>query len=562
MTILIALALLAGFLTVDAIVSAIRRRLKRRRAEERLRAEWGRTKPDAGLGEPVGCLHLEARDEVGDSIDEQTWADLDLDRVFAFLDRTESALGREVLYHRLRSTTHSQDALRSFDSVVDWFRANVGTRQALQFAFASSGKRTDNSVWELPLEPIAPPPRWIFVCPILTTVMVASTLGGFVYALLWLVPLGGVVLGLALRAKLYWYILPLVARFQSTGRMLRTARDVAKILPPEDMASKALLARLPALSKVSRIATWIGRDPLRGDLGSLFWEYVNLAFCVDGNVLWFGIREVSHRQRQIREVAEILGEFDAAIAVASVRAGLQTWTRPTFAAQGTEVMLDDLQHPLVDGCLPNSVHFGPPDGVLVTGANMTGKSTFLRTVGVNVVLAQSLYTVCGTRYEAPWLRVRSSISTADDLSAGKSLYQQEVEHVISLMTEAGTDETTLCLFDEMFRGTNSIDRISASVAVLRYLARSRLASARVGRCLVIAATHDLELVALLTPDYDVFHFGDEMGEEGPRFDYTLKPGPATTRNAIALLQFLGAPQEVVADALASAGKRSASPERN
>ena len=92
-----------------------------------------------------------------------------------------------------------------------------------------------------------------------------------------------------------------------------------------------------------------------------------------------------------------------------------------------------LRHPLVDDAVPNSIALAPPHGVLVTGSNMSGKSTFLRTVGVNVVLAQSINTCLARAYEAPVYQVRSCIGRADDLIAGKSYYLVEVESVLALV---------------------------------------------------------------------------------------------------------------------------------
>jgi DNA mismatch repair ATPase MutS len=104
----------------------------------------------------------------------------------------------------------------------------------------------------------------------------------------------------------------------------------------------------------------------------------------------------------------------------------------------------------------------------------------------------------------------------------------------------------------MFRGTNAADRIAASADVLRYLASARDGNSTRGagkaadrdRCLVLAATHDLELVGLLDGRFAPYHFGDRITDTGLEFDYLLHPGPTTSRNALALLRLLGAPPEI------------------
>lgn len=192
-----------------------------------------------------------------------------------------------------------------------------------------------------------------------------------------------------------------------------------------------------------------------------------------------------------------MGELDAAISTASFRAGRHDWTRPSFRQPGAPAELTDVRHPLLLDAVPNSVSLAPGRGVLITGSNMSGKSTFSGTVGVTAVLAQ-------------------------------------------------TSAPHLFLLDELFRGTNAVERIAAGQAVLLELVSD---SSRPNLHVVLAATHDGELVDLLPKSYSAFHFGDTVGPDGLIFDRQLRPGPATTRNAIALLRLHGASQDLIRSAL-------------
>ena len=210
----------------------------------------------------------------------------------------------------------------------------------------------------------------------------------------------------------------------------------------------------------------MSRDPLTtGEPAGALLEYLNLLFLMDANALYFASRELKSRRLHLLRVIEVVGEIDAAIAVASVRAGVKDWTRPRFVAVDTLVALSDLRHPLVDEAVPNSIALAPPHGVLVTGSNMSGKSTFLRTVGVNVVLAQTINTCLARAYQAPVYQVRSCLGRADDLLAGKSYYLVEVESILSLVLVSDRTEPHLFLLDELFRGTNAVERIAAGEAV-------------------------------------------------------------------------------------------------
>jgi hypothetical protein len=562
-----------GAIALVAVGSSLHQRKKRRAVRDRLRADWGHPKNVARDLPLVASYHQAVSADGAGAVGDRTWQDLDLDAVFRFLDRTESSVGCQSLYHRLRSTAHSPQDLAAFDEIVEALRYDEETRLDVQIAVRALAGNSTFWLWSLVLEPIEPLPRWAVIYPLfamamaLLIVLTAVLRGPFL-----LLAVVGLVGGAALRARFGRRLVPLMEPFADMVRLLAVAKRLGRLdRLPAGMRAR-LAERLPALARLRRSAGWLGRAQTASlDLGGLAIEYLNLLFCLDANAAMIGARELRAHQADVHRVLLAVGELDAALSVASMRDGNDAWTRPVFAPDDEPVVFTDVRHPLLRNAVANSVTLGPPAGLLVTGANMTGKSTFLRTVGVNVVLAQTINTVFASAYHAPWLSVESCISPTDDLQAGKSYYQAEVETLVAMLAATGSPGSRLYLFDELFRGTNTLDRIGAASAVLGYLVRraapgrgtsdvaqgsSRAADVAQGfspvsanRCLVIAATHDLELVSLL-PDYAVVHFADQLTDAGLHFDYVLRPGPTTTRNAIALLGVLGAPKEVVADALA------------
>jgi DNA mismatch repair ATPase MutS len=264
--------------------------------------------------------------------------------------------------------------------------------------------------------------------------------------------------------------------------------------------------------------------------------------------VYFGIRDLSRHKGSLIRATAAAGDVDAAISVASFRAGRRDWTAPDFRDATTELI--ELRHPLVDDAVPNSITVRPGRGVLVTGSNMSGKSTFLRTVGVNAILAQTISTCLAREYRAPVFHVRSCIGRADDLLAGKSYYIVEVGALLELVRASDDAMPHLFLLDELFRGTNAIERIAGGQAVLQQLLLASTGAAKPH--IVLAATHDQELVDLASGTFDAYHFGDSIGPDGLVFDHQLRHGPATTRNAIALLRLHGAPHALVTQAVMTA----------
>jgi DNA mismatch repair ATPase MutS len=294
----------------------------------------------------------------------------------------------------------------------------------------------------------------------------------------------------------------------------------------------------------------MSRDPLAmGDIAGSFYEYLNLTLMLDANALLVGAHALGMRRDALVRVSEWIGEIDLALNVAWLRADGRAWCTPTCAMPGSPVAIAGAWHPALAAPVANSVRIAPGAGIVITGSNMSGKSTFLRTVGVSVVLAEALNMCPAAEYSAPRLAVRTCIGRADDIASGQSYYLAEVRAVLEIMRAAREPGAHLFLFDELFRGTNTVERLAAGEAVLRELVGR---NGRLEAPSVIVATHDGELVAMLSERFAPFHFRETIAADGLAFDYTMRPGAATTRSALALLELEGAPPALIAAARARA----------
>ena len=175
--------------------------------------------------------------------------------------------------------------------------------------------------------------------------------------------------------------------------------------------------------------------------------------------------------------------------------------------------------------------------MLITGSNASGKSTYLKTAALSAVMAQSLCTVPAESYRANAFHIYSSMALRDDLLAGESYYIVEIKSLKRILDSIHTQSPVLCVVDEVLRGTNTVERIAASSQVLRALQADNV--------LCLAATHDIELCELLAESYRMFHFEEQVDDREMSFDYVLRPGKATSRNAINLLRFMGFDETIV-----------------
>ena len=530
----------------------------RARAVARLRAEWGqRSNREYRLDAIAASHRSRAAGEGGAVLDDRTWNDLHLDDVFAVWDRTMSTLGQHALYHRLRGVPAGRH-LESFEALVTRMAEDAPARERAQLALGRLTDLRGYDLWWLGQRDVLPPQRWHVTFPLLAllTLGVAVALP-FRLSLIPLLLLM-IAVNVAVRNATDRHVRDVAATFRQLAPVIAVGQALGFLDGPDiDPLVAPLRAEAPGLNRLKTIARWVSGDPFMlsvqpgpfavvgTDLVSVVYDYLNLIFLLDVNGVYFGAGELRARGAAVLRVMAAAGDVDAAISVASYRASHDGWTRPRFLPPGAEATLTDVWHPLVDQAVPNSIVMPSGRGVLVTGSNMSGKSTFLRTVGVNAVLAQTIHTCLAVEYAAPMFHVRSCIGRSDDLLSGKSYYIVEVESLIALVQASQGEAPHLILLDELFRGTNAVERIAAGQAVLREL----VTGGGTTRHVVIAATHDGELVDLLPELFAAVHFGDSVVDEGMVFDHRLKPGKATSRNAIALLRMNGAPPRMVRDAL-------------
>ncbi|MEP6999495.1 MAG: hypothetical protein ABI969_03390, partial [bacterium] len=448
------------------------------------------------------------------SLPDRTWADLDLDLVFQRIDRTASWPGQHLLYARLRREDHSEDDLLRFDAGASCLVSDAALRDRIRATTTMLNHRPASRLpalfgGALPALPFAA--RFTPLLTVASVAMLATTLW---HPVMILGVLACTIANIVVRLVLQTRIDPFLPALRSLEPMLRVARTLSAIDARELAAqTTALRVEMARLEWIGRAARWLAFEA-GGDLAGMIYTYINLLLLADVSAFAWSAGAIRARRATIRQMYEAIGELDAMMSVATLRSEARTWCRPEFmVSRERTFVLTAITHPVLDDPVPNSLTL---DGrnIVLTGSNMSGKSTFIRTVGVNAVIARTIHTVFAEAWRSPKLAVRSSIGRADSLLEGKSYYRAEVDAVGALFTSPATDQR-LILIDELFRGTNSIERIAAAQAVLAELDR--------GDSIVIVATHDVELLQLL-PDFGSYHFREEVHDGALTFDYHLHPG--------------------------------------
>lgn len=479
------------------------------------------------------------------ALDDRTWKDLDLDEVFGALDSTESEPGRQYLYHLLRTPQLSSEPLERREQLLGRLATDAALTKRIQTPLSRLQHPRAGDLVHLALGALPARPRYWPLFPILTVTSVTSLV---LFLTIW-PPAFAVWLGVCLLNL--WVQLsykPRLKRFVPAIRELPAFIAVGDALGALDIPealeqTTSLRDGSRKLGGLRRAAKWLVFEPEEGnELTASVYEYVNLLFLLDVNAFVFTIERLRASQRTMQEMFEALGYLDAMQSVSRWRATLPCWTTPRFIPASKVLEVEALYHPLVADAVPNSLDVEDAS-VLITGSNMSGKTTFVRALGVSAILAQTFHTVCAGAWRAPMVRVRTSIGRADSITEGKSYYLAEVESVAALVHAKVDDAQHLFLLDEIFRGTNTTERVAAGFAVLSYLDR--------GLDIVVVATHDIELIDLLGDRYATRHFREQIADGQMTFDYRIHDGTSSSHNAIALLQVAKLPADLVAEAVAT-----------
>jgi len=291
----------------------------------------------------------------------------------------------------------------------------------------------------------------------------------------------------------------------------------------------SILKRIKGIDRGTRLIGFI-------NMWAGLFEPLSVLFLLEESA-YYSISDKIREEKQILlDLYYLVGEIEALISISGYEHDLrEQYVRPVFTKNITLNIVDGI-HPLIDNAIANSINI-KSGGIVLTGTNMAGKSTFLRMLGVNIILAQSFYFVLAKEYQAPFFNIVSSISPSDDITKGKSFFMAEVESILRIIKALENDVPVFCPIDEIFRGTNPIERIAMSAEILTYINH--------GKSISIVATHDRELVDILKENYEFYYFSEKVDtNKGLSFDYKIKKGISQTRNAIKLLEYMCYPKEI------------------
>lgn len=543
-----------------------RKKEERKKRRERRNREFG-TDPTQLPGnvrtqnrlDEIGIYYEETKDDLTQAqIDAVTWNDLDMDEVFLRVNHTRSYIGEQVLYRRLHGVGDAAqsaamkgqtDDLQTIPSMVRWeqnvayFMEHPEQREKLEEALEGIGKTRED--YYLPMflknaQCLRVEHLWLY--RLLQLVLLVSVILGILTE-------NPVFLGMLIATALinisiytlskekyevYLYALGSVKQLINFSRMLMQKEEWR-----ERYVTKEVEQAVRALETLSRkIGNYQGkkRGVLTGDVVFVFWDYLMGASLWDITVFGHIIKLIDGKLEELLTLYEAVGEIDMEISVASFRKSLPGYCVPELKTDSL-LIAKGVYHPLLKNPVCND--FIPQKNCMITGANASGKSTFIKAIAVNAILAQTIHTAAAEEFTMQPMQVITSMAVRDDIMSGESYYIKEVGYLKRIVEAAANTDgmPVFCVIDEILRGTNTKERIAASEAVCRYLTKHR--------CLAVVATHDMELVERLAEQYESYYFTSDIRDEDIYFDYKIHAGYGKNRNAIKLLSYMKFPEEIV-----------------
>ncbi len=480
------------------------------------------------------------------ALDDDVCKDIDLDDLFGYSNRCITPVGELMLYDRFRQMKRSRryvDDERDISQIIE----DDDFRTKIEAALSAVNLKKGISVSEL-LNMSVQIGRWhkfSWLIPLLELAVFGLLLVFLPPAAVIFFAVGVLTLNVCLHYANKSYVDMYIRPLMQLDRLRQASVKLSETDRFNDLQNVNLsIKNLAKLSRRLRIFSLNGI--LESDFMAMFYiliELVKILLCIEPIKTYAILKKMDDVSKDSRTLLEYVGDWDVLYSIASFRNWMDScafvWSLPNFASQHKTLKADAIYHPLINNCVPNSIQIDK--SVIITGSNMSGKSTFLRTLAVNIVSSYALNMCFASSMTLPECRLHSVLSVSDNLDEGKSYYMSEVLRIRSIVDKCSSsdDHTTDFVFiDEIFKGTNTVERISIADAVIRYLSSLE-------NTIAVVSTHDIELARGLDTTLDTYHFNETIDSEQIRFSYRLIPGVVYTRNAISLLRLCGYPSSIL-----------------
>mgnify|MGYP000949309905 CR=1 FL=1 len=531
---------LTGFIIAILVIHHVNKGRTKKKIEE-IRTGWSNPKKESFDFDSISKYADTIKESKFHRLTNQTIEDIDFYGLFAFIDRTTSKVGQQFLYKKLLEPT--SNTTDQSEGLISLFSTDKQLREEVQLELIKLNNNGAYNISSLLKDKLLEKPKWFNLLILDITIVAGLMALSFKFPVLVI----ALIVPVTLNMFLHYWNKNNTFQFLKSFPQLNNLINVSKVLVKkgDQFYDKSIEDGVLNLKSFQQKIALINFDNGTGiqselsQLGTYLTELIKAIFLIEVFTLFRLTKELENKKASIQLLFDYVGGIDSSISVASLRAGNIKTCIPTFVSCSKEFHAKGIFHPLIEDCVKNDLLINGKS-ILITGSNMSGKSTFLRTLAINSLLAQTIYTCFADEFTSPILKQFSSIRIDDNLFDGKSYYFQEVNIMGSLLEQVESPHQNLFILDEVFIGTNTIERIASAKAILSYLNRKEN--------IVVVSTHDIELADMLDNEYDLYHFTETVENNELHFDHRIKAGQLRTRNAIKILELSNYPVDVISEA--------------
>ena len=474
-----------------------------------------------------GMLLASTLQPTDSQVDDQTWYDLALHKVFDQLNYTQSSIGAEALYQKMRLLRFQpDDSLRELE---EFFERQPDLRLRVQVIMNQLGKKNHNMARSI----VANPGRhysYLYLYIFLACLPVLA---------LFFLPFYRIPALTVLFASMCFNIIFSIVRNGFNKIRLDQVSYLVRLFASAEKLSRLALPDQEALKQATQpfkkagVISGVLQTPTGSSEMEIILIYLNLLFLIPQIAQVYIYNQVKSYQKEAQETINLLGEMEVAISLLRHKRDFELICQPHFSKEGG-IRGKSLYHPLIANPVVNDVSF--EKNMVISGDNASGKSTYLKMVAINCILAQGLGFAYGESFELPYGHVMTSMDVSDDIEVGDSYFITESKTILRMIESLEKSGFHYFFIDELFKGTNTIERIGSGLGIVRWLSRHD--------CLYMISSHDIELVAASGAVNDNYHFDSRYFDGKIVFDYQIKQGSAVTKNAVNTLKSLHFPSEI------------------
>ena len=478
-----------------------------------------------------------------ENLPENVREDLNIDNLFEALDYTSSAVGRQYFYHLL--CTDKVSTVASHEQLVQKLKEDIALRRRLTALLGKLENLYAYSIVDLLSEKpheysrryltILQICRWLPLLFFVATLIVKTSPIPFFCLIVSYLFNGLLHFKQKNLLSCYFYSIPQLYKLMTVFYALKEEPAFAAI--KGEMKEPEQLHKL--YRNLEKFRFGIALESESAMAVYMITELINI-FTLHATInIVHSFTAIQFLKKEVGQVFSFVGYLDVLHSICTLRENVPYFCHPT--ATGKEEKLNTLSvyHPLISNCVGNDLIL-TDKSVLITGSNMSGKTCFMRTIAINLLTGKTINTCFAHGFSIDTdMKVYSVICTKDDLLEGKSYFFKEAENVKRALEESEKGNR-LIILDELFKGTNTTERIAINATLLSMLSQN-------GN-IIFASTHDLKLAELLKGKYEFYHFCETIVNDKLTFDHKLHPNICKEGNAIRILGLCGYPPEFIHDA--------------